>query len=372
MGLDINKITSNGAYKAVADKMSKASSTLGNKIENSSIKEGVYKFIKNIEPTGANNSFSILTLLMVGAVIVPRVLTALKRNPDDKEATKDELKEIMLRDIQTVLIVLFALKSINSLVAAGASKASGLPMKNRPYQKVFDKDIPFGEKLKAIGKNILDTLHPTEGVRALTNDEFVSKYSGYSSIDEIEKMFKEIESNGGNTKKVFNNVVNSLIKQQEEIINGNNKKGIPGLIQKANATVSCDGSNPSIINEQIENANKLLESLKELQDKDYTSLQDISNAAKNTIIQFFKNPDNDLVLKAKGMNAILRTGALAFEAGYLGFGLPALNERRLEKKYLENNKLQENKQTSKNQTKTTPFSGQKIKGQEAKIFKKFV
>ncbi len=372
MGLDISRITSSNAYQKVAKTAGNAANSVGGAIEKSSKKDAIYKFIKNIEPTGANNAFSIMTLLMTAAVIFPRVLTALKRNPDDKEATKDELKEILSRDIQTVLIVLFALKSINTMVGRAASKATGLPMTNKPYQKVFDSNLSFGDKLKAAWNNIKDTLHPTGGVYALTNDEFVSKYSGYQSVDEINKMFEELKNNGGDTKKVFNTIVDSLIKQQEEILNGNNKKGIPGLIQKANATATKSGKLRKSDEKQIRNANRILESLKKLKEKDYDSLNNISETTKNTFVEFFKNPDNDLVMKAKGMNAILRTGALAFEAGYLGFGLPAINQRRLEKKYLKNKQSDNNQQNVQKPTKTTPFSGQKIKSNEAKIFQKFI
>ena len=50
---------------------------------------------------------ALLAGLMTATVILPRVLTAKKRNPDNKEATRDEVKEILFRDVQTVLIILF-------------------------------------------------------------------------------------------------------------------------------------------------------------------------------------------------------------------------------------------------------------------------
>ena len=58
-------------------------------------------------------------------------------NPDNKEATKDEIAEILFRDLQTVAIMLFGLKSLNSVISALASKMTGLPMTNKPYQKFF-------------------------------------------------------------------------------------------------------------------------------------------------------------------------------------------------------------------------------------------
>ncbi len=376
--MNIQKIGQNIASSDLVKKTAKyantASEILGGAVQNAlekSPKKDIFsKIAKTLEPTGANNAFIPMASLMIGTVIVPRVLTAAKRNPDDKEATKDEIAEILFRDVQTVVIILFALKSINSLVAAVASKTSGLPMTNKPYQELFqntDKGLkgisekakefiqnPV-DKLKKITTNILDTLHPTEGVRALTNDEFVSKYSGYSSAEEISKMFDEIKSQKGDPDKIFEKVMNILIKKQQNVINRQRKLGLAGVY----------------VNQ--EKTQEILKSLVDLKEKGLAGLKDgkISKKAESLLVDFFQDDKNRLVLDAKGLNAALRTGALAFEAAYLGFGLPALNQKRLEKKYLSSDK-KENISSARGQNSATTINPNTIKANQVKIFNKFI
>ena len=123
----INKITSSSFAQGISKKMGSLCSNIGDRLANTVDKtpdkdKFISKFLKTVEPTGANNPFVTLATLMIGTVIIPRVLTAGKRNPDNKEATRDEIKEILFRDCQTVLIILFALKSANSLIAGAATK----------------------------------------------------------------------------------------------------------------------------------------------------------------------------------------------------------------------------------------------------------
>ena len=79
--------------------------------------------------------------------------------------------------------------------------------------------------------------------------------------------------------------------------------------------------------------------------------------------------DNALVRDAKRMNAVLRTGALGFEAAYLGFGLPAINQLRLEKKYLKDN---DNCQGASNTKGSGTLIGKNIKAHEVKLYHNFI
>ena len=91
-------------------------------------------------------------------------------------------------------------------------------------------------------------------------------------------------------------------------------------------------------------------------------------------VVFDKDGKCNFVDSAKKLNASLRTGALAFEAGYLGFGLPALNKMRLKKEYLDKAPTQ----TASTPTYTSiPYSGSaliknKISYQEAQLYKNFL
>ena len=386
----ISKIASN-IGQTISNKASKVSYSIGNSFEKSPKKDTFSKFLKHVEPTGSNNAFLGMTTLMVGTVIVPRVLTASKRNPGNAEATKDEIKEILFRDLQTVLIVLFALKMMNSVIAGKATKMTGIPMTNKPYQKIFDTNETglkgLGEKakefasnpldkLKKIGKNIIDTIHPTGGVITKTNEEFVSQYSGYSSFDEIQKLKKYVDEQNGDFDKVFNKVMDSLIADQKAIIEGNPKKGIKGLTEQAKGCVDKNGKMTKDMETKIKNATSILNDLEELKAKGQEGLFDenLSENVKNKVLSFFKDEENALIQNAKGLNAILRTVALGIEASYLGFGLPALNQKRLEKKYLKEETQEIKQAETSSETNATPtiLNEKTVKPQQVKVFQQFI
>ncbi len=376
------KIASSGVYQAAGKKFNQFCDTVGPKINNALERHPkADKFLKMIEPTGANNAFLGMSSLMVGTVIVPRVLTAKKRNPDNKEATKDEIKEILFRDVQTVLIILFFLKAMNSGIAAITTKKKGLPLTNKPFDKLFESQTTgfkgikdkAGElvshpikKAKTVGKNLLNMLHPTKGVIALTNEECTSKYSNFNSMEEIGKMLDEIDCNGGKSDKVFDSIINSLIKQQNIEIENANK-----------ASLAANGLGKDAIKEM----QKGLEQLEELKQGKIEGFKQFIAAVNNgeiskddfrvkVLLNFFKDGENALVEEALDLNATLRSIALFIEMTYLGFGLPALNEKRLEKKYLKDGaKLQQPEQKSDNYSK---LINNNIKAQEIKLYHNFL
>lgn len=370
-----SKIANSSVYKTISSGVNKVSRTIGSKLENSP--DTFNKVWNKFEPTGANNSFLGLCTLMAFTVIIPRVLTAAKRNPDNQEATKDEIKEILFRDAQTVLVILFALKALNSTVAGFTTKLNGLPMTNKPYQNVFNtkkkglegiqkKANEFltspVEKLKIIGKNILDTLHPTDGVRALTNDEFVAKYTNYNSIDNVKKMLNAVEKERGDKSKVFDKIITSLINEQNQTI--------AEIERISSSSLGADGKMLADSQKQLINAKKILEALEKMKEKGASSIDTIENKAiEDKILSFFRNKDNSLVHDAKGLNAKLRTFALAIEAGYLGWGLPALNQIRLENKYLKN---QNSIKDDNVDYASAALIGKNIKANEVKLYHGFI
>ena len=395
----INKIASGNFAQGISSNLGKVCTKIGESLDSAVQKAPdkdtfISRALRTIEPTGSNNPFISLAALMVGTVIVPRVLTAAKRNPDNKEATKDEITEILFRDCQTVLIMLFALKSANSLIASLATKLKGIPMTNKPYEKLFDTTesgfkgiIEKGkefissplQKLKTIGKNVLSTIHPTGGVYALNNDEFISKYSGFSSIKDIRKLIDEIDSQGGDHKKVFNKIIDSIINEQKILLEGNGKSGadkIEGLYAQATRMANPDGKFTQEFNEKITNAERIKGAFEEIKEKGYEAFTEanLNEDTKQVLFNFFKNKDNTLVREAKGLTAILKSIALAVEVVYLGFGLPALNQLRLEKKYLKKNPNA--KEQKKQEININSASNSSIKKsltpQQVKIFSGFI
>ncbi len=365
----IEKFTSSSFVQKTGKKLGKTCANMGAAVSDGKHADTFKKVLKKLEPKGGNNSFFAMAGLMIFTVLIPRVRTAMKRNPDNKEATKDEIMEILFRDCQTIAIVLFALKIMNSVIAGKASKLKGLPMTNKPYQKVFDHNekgikglIESGkeilsnplEKAKKVGKNFLDTINPIGGVEILNNDAFISKYSGYNGVDEIQKLFTRIDSEGGNSKKIFGNVVDSLIKKQEGIISS--QKGLK------NAGIVADTTK----------AKEVLSKLTDLKEKGVDGLKDkaLDENVKAQLVDFFKNPNNDLVIETKKLASGLRTAALGIEATYLGFGLPALNQKRLEKKYLKDKDSFDMSQV--NNCANPSLINQSVKTNEVKLYQDFL
>ena len=362
----VSPVGLNKIAHTVSNVANKGCQKLGSAISKSNFAQGAFK---KIDPTHSNNTFLGLLGLMTLMVIVPRVKTAATRNPDNKEATADEIKEILFRDIQTVGIILFALKIINTLISRGASKLTGVPLTNKPFNNVFEtnakgfkgikeKSVEFIkhpiQKLKIIGKNVLDTIHPTGGVVKLNNEAFKDKYSGFGSIEQINKMYDEIAGNKGDVEKNHNMVMDDIIANQESLI-------------KNQASISHAGFSSGSTGK----ANEVLENLKLVKEQGVSALknENLNPNVRELIVDFFKNPDNKLVRKGKTLNAYLSTLALAIESGYLGFGLPALNQMRLEKKYLSKEKLNI---TQEPMNKFSYIQKRLLKPNEAQIFQKFI
>ena len=173
MGFNINsitsKITNSKALKSIPQKMNNISVKIGSKFDKLCSKSDTFQKVVNaLEPNGGDNSWFLMLGLMA-MVVGPRITTAAKRNPDNKEATKDEIKEILFRDIQTISIIMLSLKAMNALISAAAGKMSGIPMSNKPYIEMFNskglknKAMEFIQeplqKTKILFKNIFDTIN---------------------------------------------------------------------------------------------------------------------------------------------------------------------------------------------------------------------
>jgi len=342
------------------------------------------KIINPFEPTNGNNSFFGLTSLMVFCTMVPRVRTALKRNPDNKEATIDEIKEILIRDVQTILIILFALKSANAIVANFAAKKTGLPMTTKPYDKLFDdsvnglkeKTIDFIshpiQKMKIIGKNVLEILNPIGGNRAFTNEEYISRYSNYS-FDSLPKLLKDVDERRGNSDKTFERILDGTIERCENFLNGNNKKGITSFDDLVKVTIDKNGNENKALLMGKNNLEKTIADLKALKEQGQEGLNNVaSTAVRNAIEEYMQDEANSLVQKGTGINGWLRTIALIGEASYLGFGLPALNQRRLEKKYLKNNPQNDTIETINSDKNSGALISKNIKAHEVKLYHNFI
>ena len=366
--MNVSKITS-----SFAPKINKIADKIGGFVDKSDIAK---KTVDIFEPNGGDNSFFGLASIMVFAVLIPRVITALRRNPEDKEATKDEITGILFRDVTTILTMLFALKTMNSVVSNIGTKMTGIPMVNRPFEKLFDdktkgvidkaKDVfkhPI-KKAETIIKNLGLALNPIGGSVSLSGDEINKRFTNLQDVSQVQKLLHDVPNHGGKPEKVFEKMKNSII------------DSIKATIEKTKQ------ENMSINNKFTEDVEENLRrnrsALKYFENLTYEKFMGIDTTSMSTdknpsfdinhvIKEFFKDEKNPIALSAKRVNAWLRSTALAIEVFFLGFGLPTLNQKRLEKKYLSEKPVGEER--GKN---FTPNTDRQIKAQEIKLFSSFM
>lgn len=340
---------------------------IGKLYKNSS--KTVKKIINNIEPNGGDNTFYGLTGIMLGAVLLPRIITAAKRNPDNKEATKDEIKEILFRDVQTILIMLFGLKVLNAGVGNISTKITGIPMVEEPLNKVFNSSSkglkaikentcefvkhPI-EKGKIILKNIGKIIHPTGGSILSTGNQINSRFTNYKNYAEIKTFLKSVPEYGGDSEKVFKKIIQSLIENQDK------------AIAKAKEEALCKGEKADILKQT-----KIKETLQQMLRKDgftnFTEGETLDANIENLMKSFFDDKNNNLARSARNVKDWLRMLALGIEVLYLGFGLPALNQMRLKKKYLGEKPIG----TTTNGV-FNPINDKHVKAQEIKLYSQFI
>ena len=379
MGFNINsitsKITNSKVLKSIPQKMNNIGVKIGSKFDKLCSKSDTFQKVVNaLEPNGGDNSWFLMLGLMA-MVVGPRITTAAKRNPDNKEATKDEIKEILFRDIQTISIIMLSLKAMNALISAAAGKMSGIPMSNKPYIEMFNskglknKAMEFIQeplqKTKILFKNIFDTINPIGGKKCYTTEESIAKYSGFSDMNQIRKMFDAAINQKGDGESIFGVVIDSLIKKQQDVVNNLNTQAV--------SCANKDGSLTNAIASEVEKAKDILKELTQLKEQGYKGFKNnnnISKANENLIISFFKDSNNALVQKVVNLNAQLKTLAYGIEVGYLGFGLPYLNQKRLEKKYLKTKKEQMPETLS--EIKNISLTNKNLKEHEVKLYHNFI
>lgn len=238
------------------------------------------KLAQWMEFEGYNVSFPQLLGIMGFGILIPRLSQA--KDKYDRE-------EIARRDLVTCVTMCFAEKWLRK----GFSKAN----ENSSGFVLVDKGKNF--KQQGLAKRLFDYIRPIKGVKVLSTDQIVSKYSGIDKYNGgINGFCNFIDSQGGNLSKVFS--LTEEAKQLAEKIVG---KSISGLD-----------------NETIK------ESIAKNIDSD-----DVKN-----LTNLFTNKDNAWVKQAKTLNA--RFTALSvclLVPAFLGVALPLLNSRATKKRIKE-------------------------------------
>ncbi len=256
------------------------------------------KFFRGMEFNGFNLSFPLLLSTMALGVLAPRI---------EQSKDKYDREEILRRDLVTCATMAFGEHELQKGFSKLNESKSGFVLAS--------KDIGFKDKSR--WKRFLDYIKPINGVKVMSTEQIVSKYSGIDKYKDGIKGFCDfISGQGGNLGKVFSltddakNLVDGLLQQEGKTIATADNKTITGILDKA---------------------------------KD--------SAEVKKLTEMFKDKNNPWVKKARTLNArFTALSVLVLVPVFLGFMLPAINERATKKRIKEETaeKLQRQAESLKN------------------------
>ena len=278
--LDNVKVNENIDSKNKANPSFGSSAQFVNKLTGNGI---ISKLAQGIEFEGCNVSFPLLLGIMGFGILLPRTIRA--KDKYDKE-------EILRRDLVTCATMCFAEKELRKGFSKLNEMKSGLVLASK------DK----GFKQQSFAKKLFDYLRPIKGVQVLSTEQIISKYSGIDKYKDGIKGFCEfIEGQGGNLGKVF-----SVTDEAKNIVQR--------LLAKEGKDIAT--ADNSTIKEVLSKA---------IDSDDVKQLTDL-----------FKDKNNPWVQKAKTLNArFTALSVLVLVPVFLGFLLPAINERATKKRIRE-------------------------------------
>ena len=295
------------AISAIRSTLAKGVEQVGSKFQASKVMKNANKFF---ETDGFNMGSTAFNTLIMTAVVLPRLVQA---------RDNDERREILTRDMTTVLTLLFAMKGINAGLSKLVSNATGLVLTNKP---------------NASGKNVLakafDYIRPS-GIRAMNDKEIISKYGQITNKESLIKLFEYIKDGGGNIAKTLN-IKGDLAKNVKSALGDIKDMGADDIINK---------------------------------------VKGMSEESLKGITDILKSPNNPIAKKCKGISGWFQAGALGVIIGFLGFGLPAINKIMTSKAHAKDkNGKQEEKPT---ETKYFSLSSvMNLKEGEKQAFSKFI
>ena len=263
------------------------------------------KLAKAIEFEGPNVSFPLLLGIMGGGILVPRTLRA--KDKYDRE-------EILRRDAVTCAVMCFGEKALRKGFSKINEKLSGLVLATK------GKDF----KDKSLPARLFDYLRPIKGVNVLSTDKINANYTNISGYKNGIKGFCDfISEQGGNLSKVFSltdeskNIVDSLLKNEGSDITKADNKMITSVLDKAKDSKA------------VKDLSALFHPQKTEVIKNQNFIQKLFNITTKKI-------DNPWVNKVKTINARFTAfSVLVLVPVFLGFMLPAINERATKKRIRE-------------------------------------
>lgn len=263
------------------------------------------KFAEMMEFDGCNVSFTPLVGIMGGGIMYPRV-----KNAKDKY----DREEIIRRDAITCVVMCVGEKILRKGFSKLNEMTSGLVLAVKD-EKFKDKSI-FGK--------ISDYLKPVNGVQILSSEQIRAKYSNIDKYkDGIKGFCNFISEQGGDLKKVF-----SLTDESKEIVNS--------LLKSKGKNL--ENADNKIITEVLSDTKNEAEA-KKLSDLFYPSKR-IPIQKRSLFDKILRRKeiieDNPWVQKTRTYNArFTALSVLVLVPVFLGFMLPAINEKSTKKRINE-------------------------------------
>ena len=275
------------------------------------------KALNAFEFEGCNVSFPMLLGLMAIGVIIPRI---------NQAKDKYDREEILRRDLVTCATMCFGEKILQKGFSKANETKSGFVLASKKA----------GFKNQNVFKKFFDYIRPIKGVKVMSTDQIISKYSGLDKYKDGIKGFCDfISGQGGNLGKVFSisddakNIVNGLLQAEGKTIANADNAAITSVLDKAKDSAEV---------------------------KKLTSL--------------FSKKDNPWVTKARTLNArFTALSVLVLVPAFLGFMLPAINERATKKRINEEKAAAEKQKSDSLKAINPDFFSQSTKTQN--IFSDF-
>lgn len=284
--------------------ISKLMSDIGEKVGPGQ-KSWLSKNAQSLESNWVNVARPIFYTLITCFTLVPRLIQSTKRDIASSKKNGgpvqwDETSNILRRDITTILTILFAMEGMGAAMGLNASKKSGI---------VLTSDIL--KKDDSLFKKFIKIFNPEGGVKVLSKAETNAQMSNFADLDQLMRFLNDTETNKGNIYKLLH-------------IDAGSNKGDGSIFYNAAKKVFGE----IIDNKDVKFA-QLVEHLKKNPPaaSDVNELLGVLNdASKNPLLKF-----------ANKTNAIFQTVSLAIVTGFLGFGLPKINDFIIKRKYLKDN-----------------------------------
>ncbi len=242
------------------------------------------------EGRGMNPGRGAFLALISLCTLIPRFLQA---------RDNDERSEIIRRDVTSILTITFAMKAIKAGLSVLMAKKSGLPL---TYTNIPENANPLR---KALG------YFQQKGMTAFSAEDITANYTNINGKEAITRFLNFVDDNKGNVGKVLT---------FDRAKTANSKDGV--LTQAAKKLLGE--------NFDFTKSGKDIIAAVQAKDASHSAFEEITNILKDT-------NTNPISKFAKGINAKFETAALFAVVGFLGFGLPKLNEKLTKDKYLHNN-----------------------------------